>query len=243
MKPLLSAARHVSGPRLAIATAIAAMLSVAASPQAEAGQGVQLPGRGGVLQAPVTTYAQIRFRGVVRQQFDLSCGAAALATLLTHHWGVKVSEREIIESIGAKATAEQKKQISRSGFSMLELKRFGEGMGFAAGGFRIDKVEVLKELRHPAITLTNIRGYQHFAVIKGVRDGRVFIADPAFGNRVRTLEAFAAEWNNVILVLVSDRHKPEAGFKLEAGATSPTRELVTLLNPVLNNIRPLPGEF
>jgi hypothetical protein len=195
------------------------------------------------LRAPVTSYTELRFKEVVRQRFDLSCGAAALATLMRYGWGLEITEEEIIEGIATTSTAEQREKIRTAGFSLLELKRYGERRGFAAAGFRVDDVRKLADLRVPAITLTDIRGYKHFAVIKGVRDGRVFVADPAFGNRVRTLESFDEEWNNVILVFVGQQTDIFDGFTLESGAASPTRELVMLLSPVLNTIRPQPGEF
>lgn len=214
---------------------------VLAAAGAWAQQPVALPS-GGFVNAPVKTYADMRFEQVIQQRHDLSCGAAAVATLMKHGWSLPTTEKDVIDTIVKKAGAQQQQKIANAGFSMLELKEYGEARGFAVGGFRIDDVEKLAKLKVPAVTLTNIRGYNHFVVIKGVRDGRVYVADPAFGNRVRTLENFDEEWNGVVLVFVRQDIAAD-GFHLEAGATSPTRELVTILDPVLSNIRPLPGEF
>ncbi|WP_161958716.1 C39 family peptidase [Ferruginivarius sediminum] len=224
-----------------MAASVLAVSLFLAPAAATAQQPVALPS-GGLVNAPVKTYTDLRFDQVIRQAYDLSCGAAAVATLLKHGWDVPTDEKQVIDTIVAQADQEQQKKIAKSGFSMLELKEYGESRGFAVGGFRIDEVEKLQKLKVPAITLTNIRGYNHFVVIKGVRNGRVFVADPAFGNRVRSLEDFDEEWNGVVLVFVR-RDLSASGFKLEAGAAPPTRELVVLLNPVLSNIRPLPGEF
>ena len=43
---------------------------------------------------PVRSLMQLRDDSLVRQQWDLSCGAAVVATLLTYQLGVPVSERE-----------------------------------------------------------------------------------------------------------------------------------------------------
>lgn len=225
---------------LAVAVGVNALVH---APQAMADERILSLPSNTTLRASVTSYTELRFKEIVRQRFDLSCGAAALATLMRHGWGLEISETDVIEGIAATATAEQRDKIQTEGFSLLELKRYGERRGFAAAGFRVDDVRKLADLRVPAITLTDIRGYKHFAVIKGVRDGRVFVADPAFGNRVRTLESFDEEWNNIILVFVGQQTDIFDGFTLESGAASPTRELVMLLSPVLNTIRPQPGEF
>ena len=38
----------------------------------------------GVLTVPSQSFAELRFRDVVRQKYDFSCGSAAVATLLTY---------------------------------------------------------------------------------------------------------------------------------------------------------------
>ena len=39
----------------------------------------------GRVNVPVTSLKDIKFQRTLRQQYDYSCGAAALATLLSHH--------------------------------------------------------------------------------------------------------------------------------------------------------------
>ena len=46
-------------------------------------------------QAPVKSLLEVRQDRVTVQQWDLSCGAAALATLLKYQYGDPVSERDI----------------------------------------------------------------------------------------------------------------------------------------------------
>jgi uncharacterized protein len=152
--------------------------------------------------APVRSFAALRFDGIVRQTHDLSCGAAALATLLHGFFGRDVSEKSVIDAILATATEEDKAKIAEGGFSMLELKRKAESVGLVAGGFRARNAEELRSLKAPAIVLVNNRGYSHFVVVRRVVGDDVFIADPAFGNRVETLSRFTASWNNVFLVAV-----------------------------------------
>jgi predicted double-glycine peptidase len=151
---------------------------------------------------PVRSFVDLRFKGVVRQTTDISCGAAALATLLTYYFDQKVSEEDVIRDILESASPEQKSNIERYGYSLLELKQAGERFGLFGGGFRLNGTESLAKLKAPVIALTNVRGYAHFVVIRGARDGKVFIADPAFGNRTQTFKAFAEEWDQVVLTLI-----------------------------------------
>ncbi|MFZ5790970.1 MAG: C39 family peptidase [Pseudomonadota bacterium] len=221
-----------SAVRITLAACVALMLGATG---AGAGDVITLPGRT-TINVPVTSYFSLRFKQVVRQAYDVSCGAAALATLLTYYYGMNVSEKEIIERIFEKSTEEEKKKINALGFSMLELKRMGEALGFAVGGFRLDSVEKLAKLKVPAITLTTVRGYKHFVVLKGLSRGQVFIADPAFGNRSRSLERFAEEWDNVILVMVSDKIEGRNDFSPEGSLTGRAQEILPLLD---NYVRPI----
>lgn len=175
------------------------------------------------VSVPVTTLTAMRFKNVMHQTRDLSCGAAALGTILRYYYGEDLTEEQIInEGFQVGDT----KKIQRDGFSMLELKKIAEKRGYQAGGFRIPDANKLAALKVPVITLVSVRGYNHFVVIKGVSDGRVYIADPAFGNRSVTLESFAADWDHVILVAVSPKLKPTEGLPLGSGTKAPAGNVV-----------------
>lgn len=160
---------------------------------------------GQTIYAPVQSFAALRFDGIVRQTHDLSCGAAALATLMRGFFSRDVTEKGIVDSILLTANADDKLKISEGGFSMLELKRYAEASGLVAGGFRARAAEELRSLRAPAIVLVTNRGYSHFVVVRRVVGDDVFIADPAFGNRVEPLSKFGQSWNKVFLVAVDPR--------------------------------------
>jgi uncharacterized protein len=178
---------------------------VASQAQADAAMGPVAIPIGQTIYAPVRSFAALRFDGIVRQTHDLSCGAAALATLLQGYFRKDVSEKGVIDAILVTATADDKDKISEGGFSMLELKRHAEASGLVAGGFRARTAEELRSLRAPAIVLVTNRGYSHFVVVRRVVGNEVFIADPAFGNRVETLSHFSKSWNSVFLVAVDPR--------------------------------------
>jgi predicted double-glycine peptidase len=182
---------------------------------------IPLP-NGQYVQAHVASFADLRFKGIVRQSMDLSCGAAALATLLHGYFNLDVDEKSIIQSILTSASPDDAKKIAEAGFSMLELKHYAEGQGLVAGGFRSAKATDLRKLRAPAIALINSRGYKHFVVIRHARGDEVAIADPVFGNRTESLESFARRWDNVILVAVAPGRPVNANFlEAQRGAQDP----------------------
>jgi uncharacterized protein len=147
------------------------------------------------------TFRDLRYRDMVRQQYDFSCGSAALASLLEYGYGVNVSETQLIASM---MVGEDPKEVVRNGFSMLDMKRYVEGIGLRAHGFRIGP-EALYRLQMPVIALLDIKGYRHFVLVKGAAAGRVFVADPALGHRVMLERDFVHGWNGVVLAVISDK--------------------------------------
>jgi uncharacterized protein len=148
----------------------------------------------------INTFRDMRYQNVVHQQYDYSCGAAALGTLLQYGYGVNFPETELIRRMMVHADA---KEVLENGFSMLDMKRFVESVGLRGHGFKID-ANALYRLKIPVIALMEVKGYRHFVVLKGADAGRVFIADPALGNRVLRADEFAKTWNGVVLAIVTD---------------------------------------
>lgn len=148
----------------------------------------------------VRTLRDLRFRDMMPQRYDFSCGSAALASLLHHGYGLDVSETELIRQMMAGANPEE---VVRNGFSMLDMKRYVQAIGMRAHGYRIEP-EALYRLQVPVIALLDIKGYRHFVLVKGASAGRVYVADPALGHRVMPEPDFVAAWNGVVLAVVAD---------------------------------------
>ena len=168
----------------------------AAWPDAAAAQ-LLLNGPSGPTRVAVTSYRDLPFRTVVRQQYDFSCGSAALATLLRHHYGRDVTERDVFKAmfdIGDQA------QIRQVGFSLLDMKAYLGAHGFESDGFRLSWSD-LAASRSPAIVLVNHDGYRHFVVFKGIEDDRVLIGDPALGLKIYDRATFEAMWNGVAFMI------------------------------------------
>ncbi len=173
--------------------ALAALMLVLASPQpADAGEG-----RRGVKQ--VRTFLELQQEEVVRQQWDLSCGAAALATILTYQHGDAVSERVIAETMLEQTDSSLVQ--ARLGFSLLDLKRFAEMRGYVATGYAEVTLNDLAELG-PAIVPVRLTTYDHFVVFRGRLGDRVLLADPAYGNRIMHVATFEEVWRDNLAFIV-----------------------------------------
>lgn len=148
-------------------------------------------------QGPVRSLLEMRQDKVVVQQWDLSCGAAALATILNYQHGDPISEREIAKRLVQREEylADPSLVRARQGFSLLDLKRLVDRRGYEGRGFGQLTLEDLVELA-PVIVPVGFNGYNHFVVFRGMRGNRVLLADPAFGNRTMLTAKFEAAWLN-----------------------------------------------
>lgn len=157
---------------------------------------------------PVRSVAESRHAQVVMQQWDLSCGAAAIATLLTHDLGDAVTEREAAETM-LRRTDPLKVRV-QGGFSLLDLQEFAEARGHEANGYGELSLDDLLALA-PAIVPVTFHGFDHFVVVRGVRGGDVVLADPAFGRRSVRISRFERAWNRrVAFVVERDAETPQS---------------------------------
>ena len=164
----------------------------------------------------VTSLLEIRHQHVVLQHWELSCAAAALATVLRFQYGVPVTERSIaLGLIDRREYLDNPDLVRmRQGFSLLDLKRFVDALGYKGIGMGQLTLPDLIE-RAPIIVPVKLQGYPHFVVFRGASSKSVLLADPAFGNTTQSIEKFERGWINY-------RHMGHVGFVVtNAGALAP----------------------
>jgi predicted double-glycine peptidase len=161
----------------------------------------------GTQAVPLTLHQDLKSRveftdaHIIKQQFDYSCGSAALATLLNYYIGEKLTERQVIAGL---VEYGDKKQIERlRAFSLLDMKRFVEKLGYHGTGYKADIAD-LKTLGKPCIVPMEIFGYQHFCVFRGIFQDHVFLADPYMGNISFPVEEFRKMWQHNVAFVVTD---------------------------------------
>jgi uncharacterized protein len=146
----------------------------------------------GVAEAkrPVRSLAEIRYQDVVMQKWDMSCGSAALATLLTYDLGDPVGERAVATTM-LRRTDPLKVRVR--GFSFLDLQQYAEQRGYEADGYgKLSFSDLISLL--PAIVPVEFQRSDHFIVVRRVLDGEVHFADPAFGRRTLPIATFERVW-------------------------------------------------
>lgn len=153
-------------------------------------QELEAPARAGT---QLSSFAELRDFEVVRQSLDFSCGAAALATLMTFQWHDPVSERDILETLSRITSTEELSRRRSSGFTLLDLQQVARSRGYQAQGFRMKSPQLAK-LKGPVIVFIEPYGYKHFAVLRGVVGGRAVLADPSRGNITVPLYRFLDWW-------------------------------------------------
>lgn len=220
----------------------ALVLAALAGFSAPAAAQVALAQGGELYAVPVTSLRDIPFRTVVRQQYDYSCGSAALATLLHHHYGLPVGEAEVFQTMYA---AGDQSRIRKVGFSLLDMKRYLEARGYPADGYKLTYDQLLA-LRAPAITIIQVKTYRHFVVIKGVRPDEVLVGDPAEGLRTYPRAEFEKVWQGVVFLIrdAAAVYNAEAEWRrnaapLDAPMSDASLSDFTRQLPVINQITPV----
>jgi predicted double-glycine peptidase len=147
--------------------------------------------------APVSSILEQRQQNVVLQQWELSCAAAALATILRYQYGIPVTERSVALGLinREEYIANPELVRIRQGFSLLDMKRFVDGLGYEGIGLGQMTMLDLFE-RAPVIVPVDLQGFPHFVIFRGGTSGAVLLSDPAFGNITMSKTKFLKSWIN-----------------------------------------------
>ena len=123
---------------------------------------------------------------VILQMEALECGAASLAMILANFGKYVPLERLRIEC-----------GVSRDGCNAKNILAAARHNGLKAKGFSYKNINTLKErVTLPAIIHWN---FNHFLVLRGFKGEKVYLADPASGNRTVSLEEFEKSFTGIVM--------------------------------------------
>lgn len=158
-------------------------------------------------QPAVKSWKAMRDAGIVKQDYDFSCGAASIATLLNRQYGLTYSEKEILELLSEEAQETWKA-------SFADMQKIMPSLGFRAEGYAVS-FEQLQQLRAPVIVYLRYRNNDHFSVLYGIDGETVLLADPSLGHvslsRTQFLDAWKTRDSHLsgkILAIVPDKAHP-----------------------------------
>jgi hypothetical protein len=183
---------------LLLLTTSSLWLSMSVSSAANMQFGGVVPGT--MITKNIISMRERHFIDMVPQQTDFSCGAAALATILNYAYGYDFSEADVIAGMLKVSNPEL---VQTKGFSLLDIKHYVETLGLRGRGYTVNP-EILDRIKIPTIVLLDIRGYKHFVVLKKATPEKVYIADPALGNRVMDRQDFVDGWNKVTFAVIGN---------------------------------------
>src|SRR5947207_7572143 len=81
----------------------------------------------------IESFQEKKYKATLAQQYDFSCGSAALATLLTYNYNIHVSEQDVFKDMFDNG---DKQVIAESGFSLLDIKNYLTRRGLESNGYR-----------------------------------------------------------------------------------------------------------
>lgn len=165
------------------------------------------------IREDISPFTDQKFKHIVKQEHDFSCGSASLGTLLNYYLNERLTEKQIIRGLLEFGDKEQVKKLRA--FSLWDMQQFLDAIGYKSGGYKAKTEDLMNPEYWPCLVLINVFSYKHFVVLKGVYQDHVFVADPFIGNSSYTIKKFKKIWDrNIMFIVWTESEKTVAGLKL-----------------------------
>ncbi|TLD79335.1 peptidase C39, partial [Helicobacter sp. MIT 11-5569] len=133
----------------------------------------------------VKSLQDLHNQNVIRQQFEESCGASALATLINLFAFKQYTEQDILSLLNQKTDM----------LSFKELQRTANALGYTTKGFQLQR-HILEQTSYPLLVrIEDDPRFPHFVVIINYQGDFIKVLDPNFGEYKSTKKEFYSIWD------------------------------------------------
>ena len=156
----------------------------------------------------IKTFIGMKRENVVMQKYDFSCGIASFLTLVRYSFGGNsLDEKKVLVDFMNQLPEERQKEVFKKGLSILDLKILAESFGYKVYAVTLKEASLF-QIDRPVLVYLEAPEYKHFSVLRGVKEGTVFLADPSTGKTKMPLNIFLSSWKgNIAVFLDSDKQK------------------------------------
>ena len=173
----------------------------------------------------VQTWQSLKFKEVVKQGLDYSCGSASMATILAYYFGDTISEAALTMDMTARLTDEELDSRIKDGFSLLDMRNTLVRLGYQSVGVNLSLAQA-KQLKGPVVILLRKEDINHFVVLKGFVNDVAHIADPTLGNVTYFESELLEHWRGEALAIGKTGFElsDAVALKVKASSYSPSQE-------------------
>lgn len=137
----------------------------------------------------VKSYQELKNERIVRQNYEQSCGAASLATLLNLVSLKRYSEAQILKLMSEDA-------FHTDMVSFVDLMRVLDKLGFENNAYQIDRQSLDKLLGIPMLVkIEDDPRFPHFVLIINDEGDFLQVLDPSFGEYLSSKRQFFSIWD------------------------------------------------
>ena len=157
----------------------------------------------------VKSYQEIRNQNLIRQNYEQSCGAAALASVINLLDNAKLKEIDVLNKFETNST---------NMVSFYDLKNASNNLNYEAKAYQISR-DLLEKIQIPIIVkIEDDPRFPHFVVVINQVGNFIAILDPSFGEYISSKEQFYRLWDKSNLggyaLIIAPKSQISDKFKL-----------------------------
>lgn len=138
----------------------------------------------------VKSYREIRSELLIRQTYEQSCGAAALATLINLLDSKKLTELDVLQKM-----SDKNQLLNTDMVSFKQLETIAEKLDYESRSYRLQR-EILDKFPIPLLVkIEDDPRFPHFVIVINHSGDYITILDPSFGIYLSSKSQFYSLWD------------------------------------------------